>query len=103
MLLLFLVFIRELIWASVRVVRSIFMPRAYLNPGVVAIPLDLKSDFEIMLLGHMITLTPGTLTLEVSPDKKFIYVHTMELGGSVEAFRQSIKDGFERRILEVTS
>ncbi|MCB0008879.1 MAG: Na+/H+ antiporter subunit E, partial [Anaerolineales bacterium] len=34
---------------------------------------------------------------------KFIYVHTMELGDSVEAFRQSIKDGFERRILEVTS
>ena len=103
LLLLVLVFFRELIWASVRVVRSVFMPRAYLNPGVVAIPLDLKSDFEIMLLGHMITLTPGTLTLEVSPDKKYIYVHTMELGVSVEAFRQSIKDGFERRILEVTS
>ena len=102
-MLLVLVFFRELILASLRVVRSVFMPRSALNPGVVAIKLDLQTPFEIMLLGHMITLTPGTLTLDVDPEEKIIYVHTMELGESVEAFRRSIKDGFERRILEVTS
>ena len=95
-------FLIELFIASFRVVRSVFQPRSKLNPGVVAIPLDLESDVEIMLLGHMITLTPGTLTLDVSHDKRVIYVHTIEIGESKEAFRRSIKEGFERRILEVT-
>lgn len=95
-----LFFLRELMLASVQVFISILSPFSRLKPGVIEIPLDLTSDVQITLLGNLITLTPGTLTLDVSSDRRFIYVHSMRVDDP-EAFRRSIKDGFEKRILEV--
>ena len=48
-----------------------------MKPGIVKIPLDLETDVEITLLASLITLTPGTLSLDVSKDKKVLYVHSM--------------------------
>ena len=87
--------------ASLKVVYTVVSPRLPIRPAVVAIPLDLETDVEITLLGNLITLTPGTLTLDVSADRKTIYVHTIHVGDDVEAFKQEIKTGFERRIMEV--
>ena len=67
---------------------------------MVAVPLDVTSDAAITLLGNLITLTPGTLTLDVSTDHLPLYVHVMNVE-DVESFRQGIKNGFERRILEL--
>ncbi|MCB0037353.1 MAG: Na+/H+ antiporter subunit E [Anaerolineales bacterium] len=92
-------FLSELVKASFQVLFSILKP-SLLRPGVIAIPLDLTNDAQITLLGNLITLTPGTLTLDVSTDKKVIYVHSIRVDDP-EAFRQEIKNGFERRILEV--
>lgn len=69
-----------------------------LRPAVVAIPLDVRRDLSITLLANVITLTPGTLTLDVSDDKRTLYVHTAYVPEDVDAFRHEIKDGFERRI-----
>jgi multicomponent Na+:H+ antiporter subunit E len=49
----------------------------------------------------MITLTPGTLSLDVSADRRVMYIHSMTLGDDTEKFRRQIKEGFERRVLEV--
>jgi multicomponent Na+:H+ antiporter subunit E len=94
-------FLRELLLSSWRVVVQVLRPRMQMRPAVVAIPLDVQSDAGITLLGNLITLTPGTLTLDVSTDRRTMYVHTMDVGEDVAAFRRSIKEGFERRILEV--
>lgn len=99
LLLLIAFFLSELVKASFQVLFSILKP-SLLRPGVIAIPLDLTNDAQITLLGNLITLTPGTLTLDVSTDKKVIYVHSIRVDDP-EAFRQEIKNGFERRILEV--
>jgi multicomponent Na+:H+ antiporter subunit E len=48
----------------------------------------------------MISLTPGTLSLDVSADRKILYIHAMYID-DVNAVRRKIKDGFERRVLEV--
>lgn len=98
-----LFFMKELAVSSVRVAIRVLSRNMEMHPAVVAIPLDIKSDAGITLLGNLITLTPGTLTLDVSTDRTTMYVHTMDVGDDVEAFRRSIKDGFERRILEVFS
>ena len=95
-----LFFLWELLAASLFVAGSILRPSLDLNPGVIAVPLDLRSDTGITLLGNLITLTPGTLTLDVSDDRRTIYVHTIDYE-DVESFRREIKDGFERRILEL--
>ena len=95
-----LFFIKELIFSSLRVTVQVLSPTLNMQPAVVAVPLDIRSDAGITLLGNLITLTPGTLTLEVAEDRSQIFVHAMHVE-DVAAFRQEIKEGFERRILEV--
>jgi multicomponent Na+:H+ antiporter subunit E len=95
-----LFFLRELLQANLRMVVIVLSPRPAIRPAVVAIPLDVRSDIEITLLANLITLTPGTLYLDVSQDRCVMYVHTMHVD-DLDAFRRSIKDGFERRVMEV--
>ena len=92
-------FIKELISAGKVVFISILRPNL-LKPGIVAVPLDLTRDEEITLLANLITLTPGTLSLDVSSDKKVIYVHSIQVDNP-DKFRQEIKEGFETRVREV--
>jgi multicomponent Na+:H+ antiporter subunit E len=96
-----LFFIWELVKANLRVAYEVLTPGFHMRPGVVAIPLDARTDTEITLLANMITLTPGTLSLDVSADRQVLYLHAMYLDEDVDVFRHKIKDGFERRILEV--
>jgi multicomponent Na+:H+ antiporter subunit E len=95
-----LFFVSELIKASLEVTYSVIRPHQALRPGVIAVPLDARTDSEITLLANLITLTPGTLTLDVSTDRRVLYVHVMNIDDA-DSFRQGIKDGFERRLLEV--
>ncbi len=95
-----LYFIWELIVASLRVAIETLTPTHGMRPGVVAVPLDVKQDYQITLLANLITLTPGTLALDVSADRRVMYVHTMYLKDE-DTFRHEIKNGFERRVREV--
>lgn len=93
-------FIWELILANLRVAYDIVTPGYFMRPGIIAIPLDVESDAEITLLANLITLTPGTLSLDVSTDRRTLYVHAIYVRDP-EKFRQNIKQGFERRVQEV--
>ena len=64
-------------------------------------PLDANTDGEITLLANLITLTPGTLSFDLSKDRRTLYVHAMFVD-SPESVRDTIKSGFERRLLELT-
>lgn len=88
----------ELLLANLRLAYDIITPRHHMRPGIVAVPLDAKSDGEILLLASAISLTPGTLSLDVSPDREFLYVHSMYID-SAEEEKRKLKDGFERRVL----
>jgi multicomponent Na+:H+ antiporter subunit E len=93
-------FVKELIVSNIVVAVEVLTPTRLRRPGVVAIPLEAKTDAEITVLANVITLTPGTLSLDVSEDRSTLYVHTMFLE-SPEALRESIKEGFERSVLEL--
>jgi len=93
-------FIYELFRANIQVAADVVTPKFYMEPGIVAVPLDAKSNLEITLLANIISLTPGTLSLDVSDDKSVLYVHAMYIKDK-EQFIQEIKNGFERRILEI--
>lgn len=93
-------FLWQLILANVRVAHDVLTLRHHMRPGVLAIPLDVKTDIGITLLANVITLTPGTLSLDVSEDRKVLYVHVMYITDEEEA-RREIKEGFERRVKEV--
>ena len=70
------------------------------STAIVAVPLDVETDGEITLLANLISLTPGSLCLDVSEDRKTLYVHVMFLD-DVEECRRELKEGFERRVLEL--
>jgi multicomponent Na+:H+ antiporter subunit E len=93
-------FLWQLVVANIRVTLSVLGPRSRLRPAVVAVPLDLRSDAGITLLANLITLTPGTLSLDVATDRQTLYVHIISTS-DVAAARREIKDGFERRVREV--
>jgi multicomponent Na+:H+ antiporter subunit E len=100
---LFLYFLKELAIASLVVAWDVITPRSRVESGVIALPLDVKSNLEITILASLISLTPGTLSLDVSEDRKFLYVHAVYIkGGDVEGLKRQIKDGFERKLLEIT-
>ncbi len=94
-------FVWAMIQANLQVTYYILAPHRKMRPGVIAVPLDVRTDMEITLLANLITLTPGTLSLDVSADRRVMYIHSMTLGDDTEQFRRQIKDGFERRVLEV--
>ena len=91
----------ELLAANIRVALSVISP-GRLRPGIVAVPLDVESDAEIALLVNLVTLTPGTISLDVSADRRVLYIHAIDLGDP-EQFRHEIKDKFERRVQELLS
>lgn len=92
--------VKEILVANVRVAAAVVAPSGRLRPAIAAVPLRLDRDAEIALLANLITLTPGTLSLDVSPDRRTLYVHAMSTDGP-ETLRREIREGFERRILEV--
>jgi multicomponent Na+:H+ antiporter subunit E len=95
-------FIWALLLANLRVAYDVIAPRPRMKPGIVGIPLEARTNLEITLLANMITLTPGTLSLDVSADRRMLYVHEMYIDpGNVDAVRDRIKDGFEKRLLRV--
>ncbi|MCX2741858.1 Na+/H+ antiporter subunit E [Pontibacter anaerobius] len=97
-------FMKELFVANMKIAYDIITPHYHMSPTVLAFPLRLKTDLEISILANMIGLTPGTLSIDVSADRKFLYVHTLYLKHKdIEQLKLHIKNGFERRILELTA
>lgn len=95
-----LYFLYQLVKANIQVAYDVVTPTFYMKPGIVRLPLDAETDLEITLLANFISLTPGTLSLDVSEDRKVLYVHAMYVNDK-EEFIRDIKDGFERKLLQI--
>lgn len=95
-----LFFMKELIVSSWRVALDVMNPLPQMRPGVIGIPLDAETDLEITMLANVISLTPGTLSLDVSEDRKTLYIHAMYVLNP-DDLRKEIKDGLEKRLLEL--
>jgi multicomponent Na+:H+ antiporter subunit E len=92
------VFLWEVVKSNLRVAWDVVTPRKFRQPGIVAIPLDARSDLEITVLANLITLTPGSLCLDISEDRRTLYVHAMFVSDP-DQVRHEIKQRFERWIL----
>lgn len=95
-------FFYELILSAFRVAVLVIRPNlnAHLKPGIVAFPLKVETDIEIALLANLITLTPGTLSVDVSDDRKSLYVHAIAVPER-DHLISDIAEGFEAKIHEV--
>ncbi|PKV75610.1 Na+/H+ antiporter subunit E [Pontibacter ramchanderi] len=96
-------FLKELVVANLRVAYDILTPNYRMKPAVVAVPLSVTTDLEITLLANIITLTPGSLMIDISADRKLLYMHTLYVkDNDLESVKYHIKHGFERRLMQLT-
>ncbi len=92
-------FLKELLLSVLRVAWLVVKPGNSLKPSFISFPLTVDKPHEITLLANLITLTPGTLSVDVSDDNKTLYIHCIDVS-SVDDLRKDIADGFERKIME---
>lgn len=93
-------FLWELIVSSFRVAWEVITPGDTSRAQIVEMPLDVDSDIEILLVTNLISLTPGTLSLDVTPDRKTLIIHAMFVDDP-EALVRDLKNGMERMVREV--
>ncbi len=94
-----LFYVWELVVSSVRVAYDVLTPRFHMRPGVIGLPLEARTDLEITALANLISLTPGTLSLDVSPDRRTLYIHAMYIDEDTEQLCAALKNNIERRVL----
>lgn len=95
-----LYFIYDMLKANFLVTFDLLTPKLFSSPGIIAYPLDAKTDFEITMLCNVIALTPGTMVIDLSDDRSVIYIHVMYLKDK-EKFIQQMKEGTEKKLLEI--
>lgn len=98
---LILIFMLELAISAIIVLKEILKPKVTITPGIFTLETDLESDLEIILLSLLITLTPGSVVMEITPDKKLLYVHGLDMPSSIDAVTKS-QIRFEKAIKKVT-
>ncbi|KDN57070.1 MAG: Na+/H+ antiporter subunit E [Exiguobacterium sp.] len=98
---LLLIFSRELVMANFEVLRLVLSPKLEIQPGIFRYETSLKSGWKISLLSMLISLTPGTLVVQVSQDSKILYIHALHMPDK-EALKRDIYENFESSIKEAT-
>lgn len=88
-------FIYKLVIANLQVAKIVLSPSLPIHPAFVKVKTDLKGDLGRLTLANSITLTPGTLSLDVKDD--FVYIHWIDVAGVEEAdYQQEICGSFEK-------
>lgn len=70
-------YLKRFIKSNIEVAHEIITPKFYMKPAIIEVPIKLKRDHEIFALSNLITMTPGTLSLDISDNKENLYVHAM--------------------------
>ncbi|MCS7151434.1 MAG: Na+/H+ antiporter subunit E [Endomicrobia bacterium] len=98
----FIVFLYEVIKANLDVAYRIILPNMPIKPGIVRVKTKLKSDAGLTLLANSITLTPGTLSVDIDKDNGYIYVHWIYVRDiNIEETTKKISWKFEKILLKI--
>jgi multicomponent K+:H+ antiporter subunit E len=95
-----LVVLWDIVLSNLEVARRILGPEAKLRPGFVWLPLAVRDPYAIATLAGIITLTPGTVSSELSPDRRHLLIHALHLEDP-QALVQAIKRRYEAPLLEI--
>ncbi len=91
----------DIVVANIEVALLVIGPMKRIKPGFVAVPLDLPDPLPITVLASTVTMTPGTVSAEVSADKKWLYVHVLNMPENEQEVIDSIKQRYESRVKEI--
>jgi multicomponent Na+:H+ antiporter subunit E len=93
-------FVQELVSATLDTIRAVLGDSSRLKPAIIAVPLDVKSDTGITVFADMVTLTPGTTSIDVSDDRKTLFVHALD-APDIDRSSAELKSSLEARVRRV--
>jgi multicomponent Na+:H+ antiporter subunit E len=93
-------YIWEMIISSLALAYDILRPKKSFHHGIVAVEIDIHSETALLALINLASMTPGSLVVAISSDRKTLYIHTMYLENP-KAFKAEFKKNFENRIKEI--
>ena len=96
-----LLVLKDIVVANVQVAFLVIGPMRKIKPGFVAVPLDLPDTFPVTVLASTVTMTPGTVSAEVSKDQKWLYVHVLNMPENEQEVIDFIKQRYESRVKEI--
>jgi multicomponent Na+:H+ antiporter subunit E len=100
---LFVHFFYDLVVSSLQVAKAVLSPRDIVRPRFVIVPLKAaRTDLEITMVANYITLTPGTLTVDVGPDRRTLLIHSLLAGDSGDGVRADVQGSIEPRVIKAT-
>lgn len=95
-------FLVELTKASLIVAHEVMTKKHYMEAGIIAVPLDTITDFELTIFSSLVSLTPGTMSVDFSADKSYLFVHAMYVyKGDSAVLASQLKSGFEQRVIRI--
>ena len=96
------VFLWEMIKANIDVAYRVAHPKIPINPGIVKVKTSLKSDTGLTFLANSITLTPGTMTVDINKENGFLYIHWINVKDKdVEDATKDVVERFERILTRI--
>lgn len=100
---LFFFFVKELLKANIKIAYDVMTPTHHMSPGVIVYRMQASTELEISMLVNLLSLTPGSLVIDVSEDRKTLYFHSMYVSNNdVEKVKEGVRNGFEKKILAIT-
>ncbi len=90
----------DIVVANLAVARLILNPRRKLRPTFIRLPLDLENELAITVLTSTISLTPGTVSSDLSPDRKTLLIHALDVESEAEIIAH-IKQRYEKPLKEI--
>lgn len=90
----------EVLVSNLKVAHDVLTPTDYSKPAIIAFPLSAKSDLEILLVANLISMTPGTLSMDVSTDRRTLYIHGMFVDDP-EKLKKELAESIEARVLKL--
>lgn len=97
----FLFYLKEVILANIKIAYDVLTPRLRTNPKLLHIDIDYDlTDWQLTILANLITMTPGTLSIDIAEDRKSLFIHAMYVE-SDEALKKTVNQGYARRVLNV--
>lgn len=93
-------YLLKLVQANFFIAWDILTPKMHMHPATMEVPVNLKTDAGLLLFSNLLSMTPGTLSIDVSNDKKILYVHVLYY--STEEIMQKDFDGMQQKIKRIT-
>lgn len=93
--------LKDIVVANFEVAFLVVGPMHKIKPGLVAVPLDLSGALPITVLASTVTMTPGTVSAEVSKDQHWLYVHVLDMPDDEQEVIDLIKQRYESRVKEI--